>query len=67
VPVSCVTLLVVDVGSGRPDGAPAAEEQDFDMFAQSRQSFDQNMQSRYSSKFGVTVGYSFLMYRTFRA
>ena len=53
-PVSCVTPLV-DVGSGRPDGAPAAEEQDFDMFAQSRQSFDQNMQSRYCSKLHVKV------------
>ncbi|KAK2181661.1 hypothetical protein NP493_386g05025 [Ridgeia piscesae] len=41
-----VQMAAMNVGSGRPDGAPAAEEQDFDMFAQSRQSFDQNMQSR---------------------
>ena len=39
-------MSLLDVGSGRPDGALTGDENDFDMFAQSRQSFDQNMQNR---------------------
>ncbi|KAI0241390.1 TOM1-like protein 2 [Lamellibrachia satsuma] len=47
-----VQMAAMNVRSGRPDGALTGDENDFDMFAQSRQSFDQNMQNRndYSSQ-----------------
>ena len=40
-------MSVTGMAPGRPDGV---DEKEFDMFAQSRQSFEQNMQNRYSQK-----------------
>ena len=38
-------MSVTGMAAGRPGGI---DEKEFDMFAQSRQSFEQNMQNRYS-------------------